>query len=641
MIINKIKLNNFGIFRGQHEIDIAPKNEKPVILFGALNGSGKTTLLEGIQIALYGQSSKVGFRGKKNYHQYLKSMINHYSEENESTYLEIKFTENIEGTNEEFILKREWKEIAGEIKESVSIFNELIFDGLTSVGVDEFMEDIMPSSISNLFFFDGEKIETLAMPEKSKHIIRDGIYSLLGIHSISDLINSLTIFERRKLSESAKDEDIQKINNFDKKIEDLENKITILKQDKSASLNQLDSLNKKLKENSHQLKSNGYELFKQRDSIRKENIELEQYKEKIFSELSDLAFEKTALVMVENQINELREELVSSSGFNASNINLLSNEFEAIKNISHDSSIQNYLDARLMKLKSSINSMSYDIDINLIPDSNFFKQIKDQNKTLQDEYQSLIQKIKTNDNQLKAIPEEDTIKKYVEIELELTEKIKDQELNIRVQQQRIDEIRIELDKCYYEKDSQFKELSEKQVKNDLDQIIMAKSQKTRNTLQEYRNKLVQNQISKLEDLISKSYASMQRKEDRQLRFKILPDSFTLIINENQKEIDVADLSAGEKQLVAISILWSLTKSSSKSFPSLIDTPLARLDSEHRQNIVKNYFPKTSEQVLIFSTDEEVYGKHYQALKSNISHEYLINFDGNLKTSQFKQGYFNS
>ena len=134
---------------------------------------------------------------------------------------------------------------------------------------------------------------------------------------------------------------------------------------------------------------------------------------------------------------------------------------------------------------------------------------------------------------------------------------------------------------------------------------------------------------------------MQRKEDRQLRFKILPDSFTLIINENQKEIDVADLSAGEKQLVAISILWSLTKSSSKSFPSLIDTPLARLDSEHRQNIVKNYFPKTSEQVLIFSTDEEVYGKHYQALKINISHEYLINFDGNLKTSQFTSGYFNS
>ena len=87
MIINKIKLNNFGIFKGQHEIDLTPKNDKPVVLFGALNGSGKTTLLEGIQIALYGQSSKVGFRGKKNYLHYLKSMINHHIEENENTFL--------------------------------------------------------------------------------------------------------------------------------------------------------------------------------------------------------------------------------------------------------------------------------------------------------------------------------------------------------------------------------------------------------------------------------------------------------------------------------------------------------------------------------------------------------------------------
>ena len=44
MIINKIKLTNFGIFHGQHTINVEPKDGKPVILFGALNGSGKTTL---------------------------------------------------------------------------------------------------------------------------------------------------------------------------------------------------------------------------------------------------------------------------------------------------------------------------------------------------------------------------------------------------------------------------------------------------------------------------------------------------------------------------------------------------------------------------------------------------------------------
>jgi len=641
MIINKIKLNNFGIFKGHHEIDLTPKNDKPVVLFGALNGSGKTTLLEGIQIALYGQSSKVGFRGKKNYLHYLKSMINHHIEENENTFLEITFTENIEGSNEQFILKREWKEIGSEVKESLSIHNEAMFNGITSVGVDEFIEDIMPSSISNLFFFDGEKIESLALPEQSKHIIRDGIYSLLGIHSISDLINSLNIFEKRKISENANDEEIQKINSSDKKIEDLENKMMMLKQEKSASLNHLDDLNKKLNDNTQQLKNNGYEVFKRRDQIRQENIELEQQKNNIYSDLMDLAFEKTALVMVENQINELRDELINSSGFNASNINFLHDEFEAIKSIASDDSVKSYIDERLNKLKTSVENMSYDIDLTLIPDGSFFNQIKQQNEELNKQYENLLLKIKNNDKQLKAIPEEDQVKQYIETEIELTKKIQEHEINIRAQEQRIDEIRIELDRFNIEKANQLKSMSEKQVKNDMDQIILAKSKKSRQTLEKYKKNLVQKQIKNLENLITDSYASMQRKEDRLLKFQIMPDTFTLIINENEKEVDVTDLSAGEKQLVAISILWALTKSSPKSFPSLIDTPLARLDSEHRQNIVKNYFPKTSEQVLIFSTDEEVYGKHYQALKNSISHEYLINFDSNSKSSQFKSGYFNS
>ena len=113
-------------------------------------------------------------------------------------------------------------------------------------------------------------------------------------------------------------------------MEDLENKMMMLKQEKSASLNHLDDLNKKLNDNVQQLKNNGYEVFKKRDQIRQENIELEQQKNNIYSVLMDLAFEKTALVMVENQINELRDELINSSGFNVSNINLLHDEFEAI-----------------------------------------------------------------------------------------------------------------------------------------------------------------------------------------------------------------------------------------------------------------------------------------------------------------------
>ena len=59
MILTKLTLHNFGIYAGRHEINLEPKENKPIILFGALNGSGKTTLLEGIQFALFGKFAAV------------------------------------------------------------------------------------------------------------------------------------------------------------------------------------------------------------------------------------------------------------------------------------------------------------------------------------------------------------------------------------------------------------------------------------------------------------------------------------------------------------------------------------------------------------------------------------------------------
>ena len=59
MIIKKLVLHNFRVFRGTHEIDLAPrkdnKKSKPIVLFGGLNGAGKTSILTAVRFALYGR----------------------------------------------------------------------------------------------------------------------------------------------------------------------------------------------------------------------------------------------------------------------------------------------------------------------------------------------------------------------------------------------------------------------------------------------------------------------------------------------------------------------------------------------------------------------------------------------------------
>lgn len=86
------------------------------------------------------------------------------------------------------------------------------------------------------------------------------------------------------------------------------------------------------------------------------------------------------------------------------------------------------------------------------------------------------------------------------------------------------------------------------------------------------------------------------------------------LNADGEEIAKKRLSAGEKQLMVISLLWALAICSKKKLPVIIDTPLSRLDSSHRQALIKTYFPKASDQTIILSTDSEIDENYYTMIR---------------------------
>src|SRR4030042_3544145 len=90
-----------------------------------------------------------------------------------------------------------------------------------------------------------------------------------------------------------------------------------------------------------------------------------------------------------------------------------------------------------------------------------------------------------------------------------------------------------------------------------------------------------------------------------------------ISDRNGHEIRKSALSAGEKEVFAVSLLWGLAQMSELKLPIIIDTPLSRLDSAHRDKIVSNYFPNAGHQVIILSTDTEVDKKYYSILESHL------------------------
>lgn len=158
-------------------------------------------------------------------------------------------------------------------------------------------------------------------------------------------------------------------------------------------------------------------------------------------------------------------------------------------------------------------------------------------------------------------------------------------------------------------------------------------------IKRYRIRLQQRKTDILADTMTDCYKKLAYK--KHLIEKIKMDPVTLDIhylNGNDEEVEKKKLSAGEKQLMVISLLWALAICSKKKLPVIIDTPLSRLDSIHREALISTYFPNASDQTIILSTDSEIDQKYYKLMKPHIGDEFTLVYDDELMKTTIKKGY---
>ena len=91
--------------------------------------------------------------------------------------------------------------------------------------------------------------------------------------------------------------------------------------------------------------------------------------------------------------------------------------------------------------------------------------------------------------------------------------------------------------------------------------------------------------------------------------------------------------------MVIAILWALALCSKKKLPVIIDTPLSRLDSQHRTSIINTYFPNASDQTIILSTDTEIDQNYYEMMKNSVGDEFTLVYNEETKSTSIKKGYF--
>ena len=143
----------------------------------------------------------------------------------------------------------------------------------------------------------------------------------------------------------------------------------------------------------------------------------------------------------------------------------------------------------------------------------------------------------------------------------------------------------------------------------------------------FKERLLASKAQWLSEMITTEFKNLLRKRNLISRVIVHPTTYRVSIEDGKgHELPMDRLSAGERQLLAIAVLSALIKERKGRFPVVVDTPLARLDQHHRASLIKRFFATVSHQVVVLSTDQEVEGLAYEALKPVTNAEYTLDFD---------------
>lgn len=664
MQFNRLVLENVGNFLGKHEFELSSDQKRPITLFGGLNGAGKTTIFEAIKLCLYGPEM-FGIISTASYHKYLKEKI-HKSKTTalpiNSALIELEFSYvDFSGPNQ-FKVTRTWQVSGKRLKENFRIKkNGLPLDEIEKEYFQDFIKELIPLGLSELFFFDGEKIRRMMSDDKSQEL-RNSILSLLGLDVVERLQADLKIYRSKYLQESNSRITMNKLDLYEGERTELENKINALKTSRASLENFLKRAEDRLVSFKSKMAAQGEGYFKKRvvNEERKKTLDkaLDQIKDKI----RELSSGYLPAVIASMYADKLKTQIQKENAGRASTYMtaaLADRRDELLRFIASDSLLDSVelpnrsveilkkgLSAKIGALfESSTDSNEVEelfgfsekqtVDI-LSALESAQSSLPDQLNKFTDKYEELYRELQSLVAQLDRTPDEDFIRPMYETLQELEKERgalsgQKEELTAQIDAHQNDIVEL---------DRSIESINKNIVASEKATKRLEKVTKVQHVLERYYRELTRRKVVLLQDEFSKAFNLLHRKEDMISRVEIDPDTCVVSIYDSiGTKVKRSTLSSGELEIYAISMLWALAKTSGQQLPFIIDTPLARLDSKHRDNLIKHFFPVASHQVMVFSTNTEVDQQYFDLLRPYISQSYNLDYDEIAQCTVVKEGYF--
>jgi DNA sulfur modification protein DndD len=656
--LDKLVVENFGAYRGRHTIKLTPPSRKrPIVLFGGLNGAGKTTLLDALQLVLYGKRARCSNRGSLGYDEFLRQSMNRNADPNGGASIELCFHQVNDGQEQSYRVVRHWHANGNGMKETVDVAVDGVHDATVAESWAEYAEEFVPSRLSHLFFFDGEKIETLADLANAADVLRTGIHSLLGLDLVDRLHDDLDVVAGRKEKLLNVDDGTSvALHSAEAEVRELRSRRDELIQAIAGVQSQLDQCAYRLEKVIEKLHTEGGELFAQKDLLENNRAALISDLDGVDSALREVASGSAPLLLVGDLLAGAQEQSRNEkASVQAGLLDDILRErdalvLETIIGLGTSTTVQETLAAflamdrrertatrdlpRYLQLSDEAASLLQDLSTVTLPST------QQKITMLLARHKDLAHALISVERKLSTVPEEDAIAPFERERVELTTKqsaLADSMARLKDERQRVDH---ELSR----KEGTLKRLQEEAARVALEQEdlsrMMEHARRSQRTLCMFREHIVERHLSRIEASVTESFRHLLRKQALVSSLRIDPRTYALELRDADGMVLRPErLSAGERQLLAVSLVWGLAKASRRPLPAVIDTPLGRLDSSHRRHLVQRYFPQASHQVLLLSTDEEIRGEYFESLRPSIGHAYLLQYDEKARTSTVQAGYF--
>ena len=537
------------------------------------------------------------------------------------------------GNNDLYSIRRDWAARGTTVVETIDFTrNGCEVDDIPREDWDHYLEDMIPAGVSQLFFFDGEKIQDIADDEANIGLF-DAIRSLLGLDIIDQLRGDLALYKARA-GDSTGGYDIEAIQR------DLTSarEEVVLQEEMAASLTaKCRQLTNKSNAAQRIFQHEGGTIAISRETLTEELNTTDHELKTLEADLKNLANGHAPFALAPKLTTRFLSEVERAKGAQFEKaVSAFVLAFKETVNIrkgkptkwtaKHFTDLQDY--AAATKGADDIIELSAEPDWIVQQ----FEGVSDE-RVLSVQLASQLSGVW----QRRGLLREQLKNFRPGAAADAFKNLREAEFNRGASETELARITTEVDRL--------RGLSTR-LDNERTKAINAKDDHTRNiqrmdmatrtqaALADYEQRILQKRLSSLSEHFVDAFNGLVPRKTLVSSVEVDPETFVLKLRDSQNKIIRTDsLSAGERQLYAIAMLWALGKTSGRELPMIIDTPLSRLDMVHRKTLMGEYLPKASKQVIMLCTDTELTDDIEELVAPYVSRTFEIGVGGDgTKTS---------